>query len=181
MVNEKIDLDEVQSNDPMEVTEKKAREAIRVLLEKSKATGKPAPKFALIEDTCLCFSALGGLPGPFIRFFLEKLGPDGLHRMLQGYDDKKATAVCTFAVMNLETCDIHMFQGRCEGSIVAPRGKNNFGWDPIFEPCSEHQKDPQHPLTYAEMPSEQKNGFSHRRRALDGLRSWVENHLDLFA
>ena len=54
-------------------------------------------------------------------------------------------------------------------------------YDDAFEPCSEHQKDPEHPLTYAEMPSEQKNGFSHRRRALDGLRNWVEAHLDLFA
>lgn len=31
----------------------------------------------LIEDTCLCFNALGGMPGPYIKWFLEKIGPEG--------------------------------------------------------------------------------------------------------
>ena len=36
----------------------------------------------LVEDTSLCFNAMGGLPGPYIKWFLEKLGHDGLNRML---------------------------------------------------------------------------------------------------
>lgn len=37
----------------------------------------------IIEDTCLCFNAMHGLPGPYIKWFLQKLYPEGLHRMLQ--------------------------------------------------------------------------------------------------
>ena len=37
---------------------------------------------ALVEDTSLCFNALGGLPGVYIKWFLQKLGHDGLNRML---------------------------------------------------------------------------------------------------
>ncbi|KAK2109692.1 hypothetical protein P7K49_009438 [Saguinus oedipus] len=33
----------------------------------------------LVEDTCLCFNALGGLPGPYIKWFLEKLKPEGIN------------------------------------------------------------------------------------------------------
>ena len=51
----------------------------------------------MVEDTCLCFVALKGLPGPYIKWFLEKLGHDGLNRMLDGFDDRSAWAQCTFA------------------------------------------------------------------------------------
>lgn len=32
----------------------------------------------ITEDTALCFKALGGLPGPFIKFFLQKVGHEGM-------------------------------------------------------------------------------------------------------
>ena len=31
----------------------------------------------ITEDTSLCFNAYGGLPGPYIKDFLEKLKPEG--------------------------------------------------------------------------------------------------------
>ena len=36
----------------------------------------------LTEDTALCFNALGGLPGVYIKWFLDKLKPIGLNQML---------------------------------------------------------------------------------------------------
>jgi inosine triphosphate pyrophosphatase len=50
-----------------------------------------------VEDTCLCFNAYKGLPGPYIKWFLEKLGHDGLNKMLVGFDDHSAYAQCTYA------------------------------------------------------------------------------------
>merc|ERR1712010_277486 len=32
----------------------------------------------LVEDTCLCFNALGGLPGPYVKDFLQKVGREGM-------------------------------------------------------------------------------------------------------
>ncbi|KAL0433060.1 UNVERIFIED_CONTAM: Inosine triphosphate pyrophosphatase [Sesamum latifolium] len=43
--------------------------------------------------------------------------------------------------------------------IVPPRGPNDFGWDPIFQPDG-------YDKTYAEMAKEEKNKISHRYRAL---------------
>lgn len=51
----------------------------------------------MVEDTSLCFNAMGGLPGPYIKWFLQKLGHDGLNRMLAGFEDKTGYAQCIFA------------------------------------------------------------------------------------
>ena len=53
-------------------------------------------------------------------------------------------------------------EGRVEGRIVAPRGENKFGWDPIFEPLGSTK-------TFAEMTPEEKIAVSHRGRAAAAL------------
>ena len=42
----------------------------------------------IVEDTCLGFRAHGGLPGPYIKWYLDKLGVEGLPRLLAGFEDK---------------------------------------------------------------------------------------------
>ena len=46
-----------------------------------------------------------------------------------------------------------------------PRGKRDFGWDPIFQPKGYSE-------TYAEMDSTLKNGLSHRGRALEKVKDY---------
>ena len=36
----------------------------------------------MVEDTSLCFNAYKGLPGPYVKWFLQKVGPMGLFQML---------------------------------------------------------------------------------------------------
>ena len=103
--------------------------------------------------------------GPYIKWFLDKLGPDGLHQMLTGWEDKSAYAICTFAYSPGNPDEIHLFQGKTEGTIVSPRGPRDFGWDPCFQPSEYNQ-------TYAELPKSEKNKISHRYRALDKLRQY---------
>jgi len=122
-----------------------------------------------VEDTCLCFNALGGLPGPYIKWFLKALQPSGLHRMLSSWEDKSAYALCTFAFSpGGENDEVVLFEGRTDGTIVSPRGPPDFGWDPCFQPLGyEH--------TYAEMDKAVKNTISHRRRALNRLREHFDS------
>ncbi|RAL60157.1 hypothetical protein DID88_000782 [Monilinia fructigena] len=119
----------------------------------------------LVEDTCLCFNALKELPGPYIKWFMQALGHDGLNNMLASFPDKSAQAVCTFAYSEGPGHEPIIFQGRTDGKIVPARGPTAFGWDPIFE--YEGQ-------TYAEMEKVEKNKISHRFRALEKLKNWLQ-------
>lgn len=68
----------------------------------AQARRRPAPfpsalGTVMVEDTCLCFEALKGLPGPYIKWFVQKVGLEGLNAMLEGFEDKRAYALCIFA------------------------------------------------------------------------------------
>ncbi|XP_055683848.1 inosine triphosphate pyrophosphatase [Lutzomyia longipalpis] len=154
LVSRKIDLPELQ-DDMDEITRKKCQEASRQV---------QGP--VLVEDTALCFDAMKGLPGPYIKWFLDKLGPEGLWQMLEGFRNYSATAVCTFGFTEGEGQEVFLFHGKTHGEIVSPRGPRDFGWDPCFQPTGYAQ-------TYAEMPKEEKNKISHRYRAVDLFRQFI--------
>lgn len=82
---------------------------------KCKEAAKHVKGPVIVEDTCLAFNALKGLPGPYIKWFLEKLGPDGLHQLLAGFEDKSAEAICTFAFARDENSEVILFQGITKG------------------------------------------------------------------
>ena len=105
---------------------------------------------AMIEDVSLCFNALGGMPGPYIKDFLNAAGREGLYKMLHGFEDKSAYAQCIFGFCEGPDAAPVTFVGRCPGKIVAPTGENNFGWDPIFMPDGFDK-------TFAELDVDTKN------------------------
>lgn len=61
------------------------------------------------------------------KWFYSALGDDGLCKLLAGFDDKTATAVCTFAFSAGPGSETLLFQGRTEGKIVDKRGEGGFG------------------------------------------------------
>ena len=134
--------------------------------EKCRIASKLVGGAVMVEDTSLCFNALHGLPGPYIKWFLEKLHHEGLNRMLAGFEDKTAYAQCIFAYTPSPDVEPITFVGRTEGRIVPARGPTDFGWDPIFQPDGFQE-------TYAEMDKEIKNTISHRYRSLDKLRTYL--------
>eukprot|EP00871_Galdieria_phlegrea_P006033 jgi/Galph1/917/GphlegSOOS_G5655.1 len=137
-----------------------------IVREKCKLAANAIQGPVMVEDTCLCFNALQGLPGPYIKWFLQKLGHDGLNRLLVGFDDKSAFALCTFAFCLGADKEPVILSGKTDGIIVSPRGPKNFGWDPIFQPLGFE-------LTYAEMDKAVKNQISHRYKALHELQEYL--------
>ena len=158
VTNTKLDLPELQG-EPAEVAAAKVRLAAEEI-------GGPA----MTEDTSLCFNALGGLPGVYIKWFLEKLGHGGLNNMLAAYEDKSAYAQCIFAYCAAPGAEPVTFVGRTAGKIVGARGPLDFGWDPVFEPDEGGGK------TFAEMAKPDKNAISHRGRALAKLKDYLMEH-----
>jgi len=155
LTNQKIELPELQG-DPIEIAKEKCR------LAAEKVDGA-----VFTEDTSLCFNALNGLPGPYIKWFLEDCGHSGLNKMLDGFDDRSAYAQTIVAYTTGPGKEIHVFDGRTNGKIVAARGPTDFGWDPVFEPNEGEGK------TYAEMTKEFKNSISHRGRSFEKFRAFL--------
>ena len=122
----------------------------------------------LVEDTSLSFNAFNYLPGPYIKYFLEELKPNGLYKLLSGFNDHTAIARSIFGLQLSKNSDQILFIGETTGEIVEPRGSNNFGWDSCFQP-SEYNK------TYAELDENTKNKISHRSKSLTKLISYLEN------
>lgn len=117
----KLDLDEIQSTDLKEIVKHKVRRAY----EKIK---KPV----IVEDVSLEFDALGGLPGPFIKFFVKKVPFKIICSMING-QTRKATARCVFGYFDGKV--LKLFEGSLNGEIArAPSGNNGYGWDKIFIP-----------------------------------------------
>ncbi|KAK6265948.1 hypothetical protein QUC31_016785 [Theobroma cacao] len=140
------------------------REPEEISKEKARLAAVQVNGPVLVEDTCLCFNALKGLPGPYIKWFLQKIGHEGLNNLLMAYEDKSAYALCAFSFALGPDVEPITFLGKTLGKIVPARGPNDFGWDPIFQPDGYDQ-------TYAEMPKEEKNKISHRYRALAMVKS----------
>lgn len=113
------------------------------------------------------------------------LGPLELHKMLSGFDDKSAQAVCTFGYCAGPGHEPITFQGRTDGKLVASRGPTVFGKWTILKPtlleCRALMMEPgwdscfetQNGQTYAEMDKAEKNKISHRGKALEKLKAWL--------
>jgi inosine triphosphate pyrophosphatase len=156
LTNTNIDLPELQG------------EALNIAREKCFAAAEEVGGAVIVEDTSLCFNALNGMPGVFIKWFLDSCGHEGLNRMIADYEDKSAYAQTVVAFSTGPGEEPALFEGRTTGKIVMPRGKLEFGWDPIFEPDEGGGK------TYAEMSKEEKDAISHRGRAFAQTRSYLE-------
>jgi inosine triphosphate pyrophosphatase len=122
----------------------------------------------LIEDTSLSFNALNGMPGPYIKWFMDSMGLS-TYKLLDSFEDKTAKAITIFAFSEGPGHPILLFEGISDGKIVPPRTNSSivtFGWDPIFEPVGYTQ-------TYAEICPDIKHTISHRSIALHNFRNYI--------
>jgi len=154
--HQKIDLDEIQSADPKVVIEQKVKQAYEII-------GKPV----LVEDTSLSFTALNGLPGPFVKFFVD--AHDGLEkmcRMLDGFSDRTAYGSVIYGYYDGN--ELRFFEGRLDGKIALhPKGDGGYGWDKIFEPLGYGG------LTRSELSPEADIETYNKLRDSEGLRTFL--------
>ncbi|KAF4419940.1 Ham1 family [Fusarium acutatum] len=155
--NQSLDLPEIQGSIE-DITFAKCRKAAEMV-------GGPV----VVDDTALCFNAMNGMPGPYIKFFLEALGPEKLHVLLAGFSDKTAEAVATIGYCEGPGHKPVLFQGRIGGTIVPARGVMRYGWQTCFQPDRMG-------LTLAEMPDEEKHKMSHLAIALQEFTTWLNQH-----
>ena len=115
----KLDLDEIQSFDLKKVVENKAKSAYEIV---------KSP--VIVDDVSVEFKALGGMPGPFIKFMLERMSFEEMCRLFDG-KDTSALARCIYGYYDDSGFDF--VEGTLKGRIAEkPEGNNGFGWDKVF-------------------------------------------------
>ena len=118
----------------------------------------------MIEDAGLFIDALRGFPGVYSAYVFDTIGNEGILRLLDGAQDRRAVFRSVLAYAEPGTEPI-FFSGELAGEIASgPRGSGGFGYDPIFEVGGK---------TIAEMKLAEKNRISHRGASIHALREWL--------
>jgi XTP/dITP diphosphohydrolase len=133
----------------------------------------------LSDDSGLTVDALNGAPGIYSARYGGPLATDSqrCHQLLTTLNGLSPTArtaqfICVLALVgnfNGRQLDC-TFTGQVAGQIaLTMRGKNGFGYDPIFLL-------PELGKTFAELTATEKLMFSHRRQALQKLHAFLNSN-----
>ena len=126
------------------------------------------------DDSGLEVQALHGRPGVYSARYAgdENNSAANMTKVLTEMnheENRKAKFRTVIALMIGE--ETIFFEGAIEGEIIlSARGKNGFGYDPIFIPAGFH-------VTFAEMAPELKNRISHRAIAVKKLGEYLDKEL----
>lgn len=129
---------------------------------------------AIADDTGLEVDAIGGEPGVYSSRFA---GPGATYadnvrlllERMEGVPEKARSARfrCVIALCEPTGAEV-LVEGVCEGRIlIEARGEGGFGYDPVFFV-------PSFGRTFAEMSVAEKDGISHRGRAMAKMRKLLE-------
>lgn len=152
--------------EPHERLEENAAEKARVINNLTQSN-------CFSEDTGLEVTALQNEPGVrSARYAGDNASFDNnidkLLGKMKGIDNRQArfrTVICL-----MWNDQQYFFEGICTGKITAQRsGAGGFGYDPVFIPDGAAR-------SFAEMSMEEKNRYSHRRKATDLLVAFLNNH-----
>jgi XTP/dITP diphosphohydrolase len=124
------------------------------------------------EDTGLEVHALNGAPGVISARYAgeprdDQRNIEKLLGALEGIENRSAQFRTVMTLFMDGTA--FQFEGICSGNIIqAPKGKEGFGYDPVFIPDGSTH-------TFAEMGLHEKNIFSHRKKALMLMIDFLNN------
>jgi XTP/dITP diphosphohydrolase len=142
---------------------------------KARTYARSSGMLALADDSGLEIDALGGAPGvQSARYLGRQTSYEERFRrileQLKGLPVEQRAARFRCAIALAEPSGYtRIVEGVVEGTIAeSPRGKNGFGYDPIFY-------FPESGKTFAELAPELKNRISHRARAAQAARELLED------
>ncbi|OGO51344.1 MAG: non-canonical purine NTP pyrophosphatase, RdgB/HAM1 family [Chloroflexi bacterium RBG_16_68_14] len=144
-----------------------------------KAVGyaKASGLVSLADDSGLEVDTLGGRPGPLSARYAgpDRTDAERVQALLQELaevpdEGRIACFRCVIAIAD-PAGRVELVEGSVEGRIARePRGKNGFGYDPVFLL-------PERGMTAAELPPDEKNAVSHRGEAARKARTVLERWL----
>ena len=152
--------------EPFDTLEENARTKAETVFH---ASGLPC----FSEDSGLFTDALNGEPGVHSARYAGA-NANATNNMtlllgrMKGISNRKATFKTVIAFFTGEHC--LYFTGECTGILLEkPQGTAGFGYDPLFVPDGDTR-------TFAEMTLDEKNLYSHRRKAMDAFLTYLNNN-----
>lgn len=143
-------------------------------LIKARAGARNTGLITVADDSGLAVEELHGCPGVLSARWCGRHGDDTANNELLvaqlAHVPEERRAAAFVSVIALVTPDghEHVVEGRWEGKLLTrPRGENGFGYDPLFLPGEEIANGTGR--SSAELSPEEKNGISHRAKALQKL------------
>lgn len=140
-------------------------------IEKARVVEQLTGLNCFAEDTGLEVTALHGEPGvKSARYAGENRDFDAnIDKLLSKLHDVKDRSARFITIVCLRrNGEQFIFEGECKGTIIAQRrGSGGFGYDSIFVPEGDAK-------TFAEMDLDEKNQYSHRRKAIEKLVAFLE-------
>jgi len=142
-------------------------------IKKASHVSKYTGMVAIADDSGLEVDALDGAPGILSARYAGESADDraNIDKLLNEMRDipperRDARFACCIAIA-FPDGEVKSFYGYIKGRIgMEPRGKNGFGYDPVFYPEG-------YDRTFAEMSDIEKNAISHRARALRALQRFL--------
>ena len=120
------------------------------------------------EDAGFFVESLQGFPGPYSSYVYDKLGVEGILKLMK--DVTQRSAYFCSALAYSQKGRFSCFEGKVRGTVsLSPRGAQGFGFDPIFIPVDGDGR------TFAEMDIAEKNRFSHRAIAFRNFFEWLKS------
>lgn len=156
-----IDIDIPEPHDTLEANAKEKSTVIHALTHKN----------CFSEDTGLEVEALNGEPGVRSARYAgdETDFKKNIEKLLQNMDGQRNRLARFRTVISLILDkQEYFFEGICNGMITENEaGENGFGYDPVFIPEGAAK-------TFAQMSLEEKNEYSHRKKATAKLIAFLK-------
>ena len=142
-------------------------------LAKARFVHTASGKNVFADDTGLEIEALDGLPGVHSARFAgdNKDSSANIKKVLGllGQNENRNARFRTVIALIINNKEF-LFEGTVEGKIIQElRGTEGFGYDPVFIPNGKTR-------TFAEMELKEKNTVSHRARAFEKLKDFLEHY-----
>lgn len=168
VVQSTFDLIEPQATTALEVASSKASQAYQI-------TKAPV----LVDDSSFHIYALGGFPGPYIKYMLDTVGAEGIVRFMKGTQDRRAYGMSALVFID-DKGGIHTFsvQGS-DGSIAEEvrESVDDSGWSDlwkIFIPAGSTKTLSQMTPEDHEMRHKSESG----RSSYNHFAEWLKEYLD---
>ncbi len=131
-----------------------------IIMAKAKKAYEEIKTPVICDDSGFFIDSLNDFPGEFSRFVIEKIGNEGIIKLMENKESKGAEFRCMACYFDGSNFKLSL--GIVRGKVIDEiRGRFGFGYDPIFIPEGFTK-------TFAE-DFEIKMKTSHRKKAFTGL------------